>query len=133
VAPPLQGGALCQEGRRERSAAGGACWELHDPGAGGSIGSVHPGPTHLVEQRVARRLVLPTQRRRLPSELLRLGPDVLEGELAIQHRQGRQAKTAAAPRCVKEALLARADRGHGGRGFPLSEGPPIDAASTSVG
>jgi hypothetical protein len=36
VAPPLQGGAFCQEGGREGSVAGGARWELHDPGAAGS-------------------------------------------------------------------------------------------------
>jgi hypothetical protein len=61
VAPPLQGGAFRQEGGRERSAAGGACWELHNLGAGKSRGSVHPSPTDFIEQQVARRVLLPAQ------------------------------------------------------------------------
>jgi hypothetical protein len=62
VAPPLQGGALRQEGRREGSMAGGTCWKLHSASASGLRRSLHPGPAHLIEQRVARRLILPVQR-----------------------------------------------------------------------
>jgi hypothetical protein len=63
VAPPLQGGAFCQEGGRARSAARGACWELHPSSPSRSRRTVHPGVAYFVEQRVARRVVLPVQRR----------------------------------------------------------------------
>jgi hypothetical protein len=76
VASPLQGGALRQEGGRAGSAACGARWELHPSSPGGSRRALHLGVAHLGEQRMARRVVLPTQRRRPPVEVLRLGPDV---------------------------------------------------------
>jgi hypothetical protein len=64
VAPPLQGGVFRQEGWRVRSAVRSACRELHPSSPSRSRRAVHPSAAHLVEQRMTRQVVLPTQRRR---------------------------------------------------------------------
>jgi hypothetical protein len=63
VAPSLQGRAFRQKSGRARSVARGACWELHPSSPSGSRQIVHPCAAHFVEQWVARRVVLPMQRR----------------------------------------------------------------------
>jgi hypothetical protein len=57
VAPPLQGGALRQEGGRARGAARSARGELHPPSPVGLRRPINPDTVDFFEQRLTRRLV----------------------------------------------------------------------------
>jgi hypothetical protein len=56
----------------------------HSPSPVGSRRPIHPGAVDFVEQRLARRLVLPMQRRRPATEVLRPGADGARGELDVR-------------------------------------------------
>jgi hypothetical protein len=130
VAPSLQGGVLRQEGRGVRVEACGASRELRPVGEVRSHRPIHSGPTHLLEQRLARRLVLPSQRRESVAEVYRPGAGRLRGELVVRSHGGREAVTGPAAGGVAIASPARFDGGSGGHGIPPTEGDASVPAST---
>jgi hypothetical protein len=129
VASPLQGRTLRGESGGEGSPLRGAGRELRpavevEPG-----GSVHPGSPHLLEQRVARGLVLPPQRRQPVAEVHRPRADRPGGPLDIRSARCREAAPGSVAGGAAAASRSRLDGGGGSDGVPSSQGDAAVPAS----
>jgi hypothetical protein len=129
VAPSFQGGALRQEGGGEGATVRSSSGELRPTGEVGPSRSVHPGPPHLLEQRLARWLVLPPQRRGSVAEVYRSGAGRLRGELVLRSHEGREAASRPAAGGAAAAPSAGLDGSGGGHGIPPAQGDAVVPAS----